>query len=207
MILLVSGATATVRRYADDPHIGHLLTPANGNRIESLLAAGVPVACDNSAFTAFDRTAYIAMLRSVRRLPVLWVTAPDVVGDAHATAARFRLWLPVLRYYGLPVAYVAQDGQERLPLPWDAISCLFIGGTTAWKESNAAAFLVRQAKRRGLWVHIGRVNTMRRLQPFDALGADSLDGGQFSMYPDTYIPRYLARLTHQQTGFLEALCS
>jgi hypothetical protein len=181
MILLVSGATATVRRYADDPHIGHLLTPANGNRIESLLAAGVPVACDNSAFTAFDRTAYIAMLRSVRRLPVLWVTAPDVVGDAHATAARFRLWLPVLRYYGLPVAYVAQDGQERLPLPWDAISCLFIGGTT--------------------------VNTMRRLQPFDALGADSLDGGQFSMYPDTYIPRYLARLTHQQTGFLEALCS
>lgn len=206
MILLVSGATATIRRYLDSPHIGHLLTPANGNRIEALLANGIPIACDNAAFTAFSRAEYIAMLRAVRGAPILWVTAPDVVGDAIATRRRFDLWLPILRYYGVPVAFVAQDGQEHQPVPWGTIRCLFIGGSTAWKEGRGAAHLIRQAKRRGLWVHVGRVNSMRRVRHFDALGADSFDGGQFSMFPDTYIPRYLARLTHQQHGFLEALC-
>ena len=47
------------------------------------------------------------------------------------------------------------------------------------------------------------VNSFARLNHFDALGADSFDGSQFSMFPQTYIPRYLARLTHQQLGLLE----
>jgi hypothetical protein len=50
---------------------------------------------------------------------------------------------------------------------------------------------------------VGRVNSFARSNHFDALGADSFDGSQFSMFSATYIPRYLARLEYQQLGLLE----
>ena len=54
-----------------------------------------------------------------------------------------------------------------------------------------------QARCRGKWVHVGRVNSLRRVTHFEQ-AADSFDGGQFSMFPDTYIPRYLERLRYRQ---------
>ena len=39
-----------------------------------------------------------------------------------------------------------------------------IGGTTSWKLGPAAAGLAAQARRRGLWVHLGRVNSLKRLR-------------------------------------------
>src|SRR5205085_2383649 len=99
-----------------------------------------------------DRRLYIGMLGRLARVDrsrLLFVAAPDVVGDAAATLARFRLWLPALRYHALPVAFVAQDGQEDLPVPWEAMTALFVGGTTAWKEGPAAAGLIQEAKARG----------------------------------------------------------
>ena len=127
----------------------------------------------------------------------------DVVGDAAATLRQFGRWAGVIGWAGLPVAFVAQDGCEPVcGVPWGDIRCLFIGGSTAWKLGDAAAALVVEAKRRGKLVHVGRVNSLRRITHFDALGADSVDGGQFSMFPDTYIPRYLDRLAVQQLGLL-----
>ncbi len=209
MILLVSGATATVRRYADSPYLGHLLTPANGNSITTLLGTGLPIACDNAAFTRFDAAAYRSMLREVApyRDAILWVTAPDVVADARATLLRLRLWLPTLRYYGLRVALVAQDGQELMPVPWAEIDCLFIGGSTKWKESRHAMRLIQLAKHYGKQVHLGRVNSERREDTLIPFGADSMDGGKYSMFPDTYIPaalRRLARVQHSLPGVFYA---
>lgn|GEM_PF-3018940 len=59
---------------------------------------------------------------------------------------------------------------------------------------STAELLVRMARARGLWVHVGRVNTMGRLARVEAMGADSFDGGQLSRFPDNYIPPFLARL-------------
>lgn len=206
MRLLVSGATATLRRYAPHPQLGHLLTPHNGNRIDALLATGLPIGVDNAAFSRWDEAAFLALLTQLlpHRDRVLWCAAPDVVGDAAATLRQFGRWAGIIGWAGLPAAFVAQDGCEPVcGVPWGDIRCLFIGGSTAWKLGPEAAALVLAAKRRGKLVHAGRVNSMKRLDHFDALGADSLDGGQFSMFPDTYIPRYLHRLTVQQRG-LEA---
>jgi len=87
MILLVSGATATLRRYAPHPHLGHLLTPANGNRLAALFATGLPLAVDNAAFSNWDEAAFLRLLHTLRphRARVLWCAAPDVVADAGAT--------------------------------------------------------------------------------------------------------------------------
>lgn len=206
MLLLVSGATVSGGRYLSHPSFGWLKTPANGNSITTIIAAGVPWACDNDCYVALKRTAYVRMLRVVAGQPgLLWVTAPDVVADADATIARFRLWRPALDYYKLPIAFVAQDGQEQRPVPWDAIRCLFIGGSTTWKEGPHAAQLIREAHERGKWVHVGRVNTLRRYWWLSSLPVDSIDGTCFSKWPDKFIPWMLRRFDGIQHR-MEDLC-
>ena len=125
MILLVSGATRTLRQLPDKSRLGHLLTPRAGDSIDTLLANGLPVAADNCAFSAWDETAFVRMLHKLRGKPVMWVTAPEVVGDASATLALFEKWEPIIRGYGLPVALVGQDGLQNLEVPWQRSDCLF----------------------------------------------------------------------------------
>jgi hypothetical protein len=206
VILLVSGATLSGRRYLGHPHFGWLKTPANRNSVRAITDAGVPWACDNDCYVRLDRVAYLKMLRRIAGQPgLLWVTAPDVVADAGATLARFRIWRSALDYYGLPIAFVAQDGQESRPVPWEAIRCLFVGGSTGWKEGPHAARLIREAHARGKWVHVGRVNTLRRYWWLSSLPVDSIDGTCFSKWPDKYVPWMLRRFDGIQHR-MEDLC-
>lgn len=210
MRLLISGATATIRRCAADeqrkhllPYLGHLLNPRSYNSMDYLFATGLPVAADNDCFQGLHRAQFIAMLRKLSGRNVLWVAVPDIVADAAATLLRWQLWRPALRYFSLPAAYVAQDGSETLPPPWHELDCLFIGGSTAWKEGAHAARLIREAKDRGKWVHVGRVNTLRRARLFSALDVDSIDGTCFSRFPDKYIPWMARTLAYKQHGMME----
>jgi hypothetical protein len=50
---------------------------------------------------------------------------------------------------------------------------------------------MHEAKRRGKWVHVGRVNSRERVRWCVANGADSVDGSGFSYHPDTNIPKGL----------------
>jgi hypothetical protein len=188
--LLVSGATTTIRSELrarpelTRRHLGHLLTPHNQNTIASLLATGLPIACDNACFGGLDEPALVRMLAELlpHRQRIGWCAVPDVVADHRATLRQFGRYAGLVGWAGLPLAFVAQDGCEPIAgVPWPDIRCLFIGGSTAWKLSEAAARLIREAKYRGTWVHIGRVNSMRRLAHFDALGADSFDGSRMSI--------------------------
>jgi hypothetical protein len=99
--------------------------------------------------------------------------------------------LPRIRVLGFPAALVAQDGLERLDVPWAAFDVLFIGGSTEWKLGEAARALVARAKARGKWVHMGRVNTRTRLRYADAIGCDSVDGTRLAFGPDDNLPRVL----------------
>jgi len=124
----------------------------------------------------------------------MFAVAPDVVGDAAATLARSLPWLPLIRSLGYPAAFVAQDGLETLPIPWDSFDVLFIGGTTGWKLGPHARALATEAKRRGKWVHMGRVNSERRFKYAAAIGCDSADGTFLAFGPDVNLPRLLAWL-------------
>ena len=107
---------------------------------------------------------------------------------------------------GLPVAFVLQDGQEDLPLP--EADCYFVGGTTKFKLSQTAHDLVREGKTRGALIHMGRVNSLRRLQTAQDMGCDSVDGSSASMFGDVHIPRFcafLAGLDRQPTLAYDAL--
>jgi hypothetical protein len=192
LLLLVSGATKTVRRYSGSPYLGHLLTPSNGNRVESLLETGLPWAADNAAFSGFDEGRFLRMLDWIEgRAGCLFAAAPDVVADAEATLRLFGGWRREIASRGLPVALVAQDGLESLPVPWSGLDALFLGGSTGWKLGEHAEALCREAKARGKWVHMGRVNTRQRIRLAASWGCDSVDGTGFSRWPDARIPKGL----------------
>jgi hypothetical protein len=205
VIILVSGATATLREYSGSGHFGQLIVPRSGN-----VPAGLPWACDNDAFSGFDATTFRKMLARVQGKPgCLFVACPDVVCDPAGTLVLFREWSPEIASGGQPIAFVGQDGCESGPIPWDQFQTLFIGGSTQWKESRSAMALCDQAKSRGKWVHVGRVNTLRRIRKLWDWGTvDSVDGTTFSKWPRVYMPeaiRWLSTLGAQPTLFGEAI--
>jgi hypothetical protein len=156
--------------------IGFLHQPAMGNRP----AAGV-WAADNGCFTdpdGFDLDRYRRWLDRRDRDSCLFVTAPDWVGEWACTFERYYEVAEVLRGDGWRVALAAQNGLEQYleVIDWTTIDALFVGGSTEWKLSSAAADLVRAARGARLWCHMGRVNSRRRLRIAHDMGCDSADG-------------------------------
>jgi hypothetical protein len=194
MILLVSGGHP--RHHAQ---VGRLCVPRDGQSPDP----GQVWAADNGAFSGFDETAFLKMLARLEswRDTCLFVAIPDVVGSHTLTLDLFEVWAPRLQKW--PLALVAQDGLTPEAVPWNKIDALFIGGTTEWKLSPAAALLVREAKRRRKWVHMGRVNTIRRMVYANSIGVDSIDGTSFSRWSDIYIPRAVRILPHRQLALEE----
>ena len=184
-------------------HLGRLATPRIWSSIASYPAFGLPWAADNDCFQRLDATAYVRMLEriaEVDRSQFLFVTVPDRVADAQTTMELWREWWPTLDDLKLPAAFVAQDGQPARHVPWNSMTALFIGGSTAYKLGPEAAALIREAHRRGKWVHVGRLNTWPRLRYFEQLDIDSFDGTQFSRFPRRYIRPWLDRLNYKQAG-------
>lgn len=169
-----------------------IVTPAQGNRIPD----GAWVCADNGCFgkgyPGDDR--WWSWVQGLPRDRVRFVVAPDVVADAQATIDRSVPWLSQIRALGMPAAFVAQDGLENLDVPWDEFDVLFIGGSTEWKLGPHAARLVQQAKRLGKWVHLGRVNSERRLRRALHTGCDSADGTFLAFGPDQNLPKLLGWL-------------
>lgn len=164
------------------PEMPAMLTPRMGQRP----FPGQQWAADNGRFNApqdYTDDKYLAWLASMPVESCLFATVPDVVGDAAATLAMSAPMLPRIRDLGYPVALVAQDGLEDLDVPWSDFDCLFIGGTTDWKLGAHAARLVNEAKLRGKWVHMGRVNSLRRMVYAESIGCDSADGTYLRFNP------------------------
>ena len=203
-LLLVSGATTTVRQFAGHPHLGRLIQPRSGNSIDELANCGMWWAADNDALAGIDPDRLFAMLDAMAttdRSRCLFGTVPDAVemtatgprGSWEGTLWLFRAWRRAYEQRGIPPAIVLQDGATVESVPWDEVAAVFVGGSTTWKEGLEAAGIIQAARARGVWVHVGRINSVRRLQLFEA-AIDSFDGGKFSMYPDTYIPEWLELL-------------
>jgi len=170
--LYLSGA---VRELYATAGLGFMFNPAMGNRRPD----GAAWAADNGCFTAgdrFDPGAWLAWLDRQDRGHCMFAVAPDVVGDAAATAARSSAYLPTIRRLGFAPAYVAQDGWDAAAVDWTAFDVLFIGGSTEFKVGAVARGAVLEAQGRGKRVHMGRVNSGRRFALAASWGCDSVDG-------------------------------
>jgi hypothetical protein len=158
--------------------MGQLLTP-----LTKYACWGGTFAVDNGAFSHFhaDRFQRLLGRNECRKEQCLFVACPDVVGSAQKTLELFKRrgeWIPD----GWRIAFVMQDGIEDLVIPWDELDAAFIGGKDPWKDSQAAADVVREAKRRGKWTHAGRVNSPDRFEHFQNLGVDTCDGSGVAKY-------------------------
>jgi hypothetical protein len=159
--------------------VGQLLTPLTRYTLQN---PDLPWGIDNGAFSRFDERAFLSLLKREERRKehCLFVTLPDVVGSARRTLEVFDRWKS--RIGGWNIALVIQDGQQDLPVPWDDIAAIFIGGSTHFKLSNHAEHCIKAAQILGKWVHVGRVNDAGRWQHFEDLGVDSIDGTGLSRY-------------------------
>jgi hypothetical protein len=202
MLLLVTCAHPTLARHLS-PSLGRLVQPRHYSSVRLTAGSGMPWAADNDCFQRLDPDGYYRMLDALVGLPgCLFVTVPDVVADAAGTLRGWVRWSEGLRRRGLPIAFVAQDGCERglLP-PWWTFDAVFLGGSTAWKLGPHARALTALAKAHGKWVHMGRVNSARRLRYAQSLGVDSVDGSSWARWRDALLPSALAALDQPQLTF------
>ena len=191
MIILVSGASKTVAKFAGHPNLGQLITPHDGNKIRG----DMPWAADNAAYSNWCPKAFLRMLNRIDGMDPLWCAAPDTVGDAMSTLRKFKITAPMIKKRNLKCALVLQDGQEWIGVRWHNVDAVFLGGTTEYKLSAHAKWCMFRAKDRGLAVHVGRVNSIGRLRKFREYGCvDTVDGTGYSRWSkEKLIPalRYL----------------
>ncbi len=151
-------------------------------------------AADNGCFNGFDEPRWLHYLET-RPATAVFATVPDVVGDAAATRALWDEWHELVTLYGHRPAYVIQNGETGDTVPWEQAACIFIGGDTAYKLSPTAHRITQRARERRLHVHMGRVNSWRRLRIAWEWGCDSVDGTLLAYGPDVNVPRLLGWLT------------
>lgn len=185
------------------PWLGTLVTPRNGAlpQARRLWAAHrMPWAADNDAFGDFDAAAYRAMLaRIAGEGGCLWVSVPDMVGNACGTLHLWHQWAcEVEEVAQQPLALVGQDGMEDREIPWGEFDALFLGGSTEWKLSRHAASLAHEAVVRGKHVHMGRCNSARRYRKAQAMGCETVDGTNVCLFPDRWLPVMARALDRQE---------
>lgn len=193
--IYLTGVSTADTKVAHRTNLGLLVQPGNSTHLQTDLYSYF--GADNGCFAEaagkpWDRANWLNWLAeeiAPRADRCLFATAPDRVGDAAGTLARSAEWLDVIREMGLPAALVAQDGLEDLEIPWTTFDTLFIGGSTEWKLSPAANRIALRAHAEGKWVHMGRVNSWKRLAIARDFGCDSADGTALAFGPSKVWPQ------------------
>lgn len=166
---------------------------------------GMRYAIDNGAYGCylrqqpFDAPRFRRLLHSKGR-GADWVVIPDIVAAGHESL-RFSLeWLPECQRWCKLSLLAVQDGMT----PDDIINYIgpdigiFVGGTTEWKLETMPLW-GDVASLFGCYLHVGRVNTRRRINYCESIGADSFDGTSVTKYSST-LP--LLDSARRQMGFI-----
>jgi hypothetical protein len=196
MIYLTGSTNDTIQARLIEVGIGLMCQPGNGyhHRIPAFPAW----AADNGCFAG--KWEFEKHFDWLDRLPrtALFAVSPDVYPSAEESLRLGLEYAPLIREMGFKVAVVAQTGAEKLIWPWAELDCLFVGGERTenpkheWKTSEAAAGLCKTARNHGKAVHMGRVNSYKRLERARAMGCTSADGNFLSKGPNINT----TRLTH-----------
>ena len=119
MLYFANPASSQVVAAMRDGLLGFIDTPAQGNARPSGLTWCADNGCFGKGYPGDGEWFAWLERHAVDADSCAFAVAPDVVGDAAATIARSLPWLPRIRALGYPAAYVAQDGSESIPPPWD----------------------------------------------------------------------------------------
>ena len=193
MTIYLTGVSSELTRNAQRSDLGLLVTPASSVWRQTdhygTWAADNGLYVESKAGRPFDPDRWLAWLDRLPRTAV-FVTLPDVlewfvdpvtgrdvpIGNVDATLERSARYVDTVRELGFRPALVAQDGLTSLAQIGFTVDALFVGGSDGYKLGPDAAALVGEANREGLWTHVGRVNSYKRLAYCASIGADSADG-------------------------------
>jgi len=204
VLLMTTAGHKTCMRWRHPNH-GRLVVPRCWDRMAETSSEGIVWGMDNDCFNGFNRRSWLRMMLSLVGLPgCVFVSAPDVVADHDATLGLWHEWQPQIFMTGFPAAFVIQDGATIHNVPWETTEAIFIGGTTEYKLGDAAAEIATEANRRELWVHMGRVNSYRRIRYAQSIGCDSVDGTMWAKFRDTYMANGLTAVSSGTQLRLEA---
>lgn len=163
---------------------------------------GFPYALDNGAYAWWQRelagepvdwfagttwAPYVALLDKMGA-NADFAVVPDIPARANSLALSLR-WLPEVMRRTPRALIPVQNGMsinQVAPHLGPNIG-VFVGGDTAWKEW-AVGHWGPWCAERGIWCHVGRVNTARRIRLCSLGRCTSFDGSSASRYAKT-LPR------------------
>lgn len=153
-----------------------------------------PIGLDNGAWSAFQQKTPFdepAFGQALDRFGARadWVVAPDIVAGGLPSLDLTKRWLPRCLDGCQRVLVAVQDGMEAAdvaPLIGPRVG-IFIGGSTPWKLRTLDQWCGLGVSA-GAWVHVGRVNSMKRINLCSTGGATSFDGTSVTRYAVT-LPR------------------
>lgn len=152
---------------------------------------GFRYALDNGAWSAFQQGRPFDDRLFGRALSKLgrdadWVVIPDVVAGGRASFDLSIRWMRSVLDSTERGLLAVQDGMtpaEVVPIVGARVG-IFVGGSTAWKIATMAEW-ARIGRLAGAWVHVGRVNSARRIRMCALAGVRSFDGTSASRYAKT----------------------
>lgn len=191
-----SGKTVDALR---DAGWGLLITPGSSVKRP---APGMPYVLDNGAWSAhtlgipWDADAFRELVKEWGA-GADWVAAPDIVCGGMASLKRSLSWMPWLLPRCRRVVIPVQDGMKADDLAphVGADVGIFVGGSTEWKESSTLAEWGPLSSSTGCWLHVARVNSVRRIAICKDAGAHSIDGSSVSRFRKT-LPKLDAAVRH-----------
>ena len=159
-----------------------------------LRSEGFQYGLDNGAWSCYQRDVPFdaeAFLLAVRKLGqgADFIVVPDMVGAGLTSLRMSLLWLPFLQGVGRRRLLAVQDGMTRKdiePLVSDTVG-IFVGGTTEWKLATLGEWGAVKAAT-GCYLHVGRVNSRKRILLCGEAGADSFDGTSVTRFA-VHLPR------------------
>jgi len=129
-----------------------------------------------------------------------WIVAPDIVSGGLRSLELSLSWIERLIALGSMVLIPVQDGmnvEDVRPILSSRIG-IFVGGSTEFKEGTCSEW-GKLAREMGCYLHVGRVNTARRIAICIEAGADSMDGSGASKF--SCVVRGLTMATRQTDIF------
>lgn len=197
MIYYAPPSTEQIRDAMTAGLLGCINTPEQARKVDPRW----DIVADNGCFSnKWESSSWWSWLQ--RQPPARFAVCPDVVdlsgGDTHeASLELWELWAPRIVEIGHTPAFVLHQGATLESIPDAAV--LFIGGSTEWKLSSAVWEIVA-ARRDSTWIHMGRVNTWRRLETAKMMGCHSADGTGITYQPETHLPEVLGWLNRSQSN-------
>ncbi|MGP5108950.1 MULTISPECIES: hypothetical protein [Pseudomonas] len=166
-----------------------------------LRTEGMRYALDNGAWTAFQQGEAFDEVAFGRAVDLLgekadWIVLPDIVAGGMASLEFSLRWLERLKGIPTKLLLAVQNGMQ----PDDVRELLspaigiFVGGDTEWKLGTLNTWGLL-ARRRNCHLHVGRVNSARRITLCAAAGVNSIDGTSATRFAKT-LPPLDAALRH-----------